>query len=153
MPAMTMNEYLAFYDFDLPLKDAFLDPEEPVVRRMLAAAAMGVGLDTAHYDASELFEAIQQVGRDRRRRVVNGSGEERVREILAAEGGDYQRRIYYMISEIDVYEAAAHLTWLVAITKARAKMFGLIQRKRAMMPRLPGEGSYGPSVGVSSLYP
>lgn len=130
--------FLQSYDFNLPLHDAIADPALSVARRMLAGAAIPQGLNDAHYSTVELFEAFELLVADRRQRISNGRGAERVQEILAADGDDFQRRIYYVVSELDVFEAMTDLAWLAELTRARAEMYRVLRAAGVPMPLIPG---------------
>lgn len=63
-----IRDYLATYDFNLPLDDAAVDPDLPLVRRRLASLATAEGLNAGYYEAQELAEAflVPRVRRMRR---------------------------------------------------------------------------------------
>lgn len=131
------KELLRSYDFNLPLEDAVRDPAASRSRKMLALAAMGQGLDDAYYSTMQVFEAVERVAADRRGGIEDGEGKAMLAEILAGEGDDYQRRLFYIVSELDLYEAMADLAWLVQLARARARMFPAIQEAGASMPLIP----------------
>ena len=133
-----IKQFLDNYDFNLPLRDAFEDGELSMARRMLAGAAMPEGLDSAYYLTMELFEAFELLCADRRNGVNEGMGAAKVHEIISSDSADYQRRIYYIVSELVVYEALGELAWLVRLTRSRAQMFRVIREAGAMMPLIPG---------------
>lgn len=148
---MTIKDFLQGYDFNLSLKDVINDPEVSITRRMLAGAVVPQGLDSAYYMTMELYEAFNELAKDRNNKVINGRGHELISDILGADGEDYQRRIYYIVSDIDVYEALGDLAWLVRLTRERARMFPVIRESGAVMPLIPGSGGVGPVGGGSSL--
>ena len=139
-----IKQLLDNYDFNLPLLDAFEDrarsegDELSMTRRMLAGAAMPEGLDSAYYLTMELFQAFEMLCEDRRQGVNDGLGAAKIREIIDADSTDYQRRIYYIVSDLAVYEALGDLAWLVRLTGERARMFPVIREAGAMMPLIPG---------------
>src|SRR3546814_14342030 len=58
-----IRDYLASYDYNLPLDDAALDPDLPLVSRRLASLAAREGLDGGYYEAQELAEAFLDAAR------------------------------------------------------------------------------------------
>ena len=57
-------DYLAKFDFNLPLIDAVNDPNLAGVRSEIAALALGEGLDSGYYEAQELAEAFLEAARE-----------------------------------------------------------------------------------------
>lgn len=135
-----MKDYLATYDFNLPLKDAFGNGALSMSRRMLAGAAMGQGLDDAYYSAHELLEALRTRAADHDAGVEADAslGQDMIDHILAGEGDDYQRRLYYVVSELDLGEAIGDLAWLVAELKGRGLMAKVFRQAGVPLPPLPG---------------
>lgn len=136
------GNYLAGYDFELPLRDALGDPELAPERRALAALALGTGLDDGHLSALELAEAAARLAADRAGGVPDrsGQGAARLRTILDAPCDDYQRALWYAASRCAPEAAAGHLGWLAEIMRARAGMVWAIRDSGAMMPLLPQGG-------------
>ena len=135
--------YLAWYDFELPLRDALNDPELDLVRRALAPIAVGTSLDDGHLAAAELAGAARQLATDRAAGVPDQAGEgvRRLRSILVAECDDYQRALWCTVSRCRPDLAADHLAWLAELMRARASMFLAIRGSGACMPLLPQRGS------------
>jgi hypothetical protein len=141
MTDMSMKAFLEPYDFNLPLRDALNDPTLSADRRVMAAAAMRQHLDDAYYAAMELLEAFRALRKDIDAGLApeaNSEGEERVRHILAGDGDDYQRRLYYLLSERPVTEAIDDLEWLTRLTWERARMVRTLRDAGARMPFAPG---------------
>lgn len=141
--SVSVGEFLARYDFELPLRDALADPEFDLVRRALASIAIGTGLDDGHLAAAELAGAARQFAADRAAGVSDeaGEGARHLRGILAADCDDYQRGLWYAVSRCPPDIAAEHLAWLVGIMRARASMFPAIRSSGALLPMLP-QGAY-----------
>ncbi len=118
-----IRDYLASYDFNLPLDDATADPALPLVRRRLASLAACEGLDGGYYEAQEMAEAFLDAARE-----ANGEMEDedspariRLRDILDR-GLAYQRELFDELSALPLADAAAHLCWLTDLMKKRADM-------------------------------
>jgi hypothetical protein len=118
-----IREYLASYDFNLPLDDAAVDPELPLVRRRLASLASSEGLDGGYYEAQELAEAFLDAAREANEEIQSDDSpaRRRLRGILARDL-DYQREIFEEVCELPLADAAAHLCWLTDLMKRRVDM-------------------------------
>lgn len=118
-----IRDYLASYDFNLPLADAAVDPDLPLVRRRLASLAMSEGLDGGYYEAQEFAEAFLDAAREAIAEIENDDSPARLRlrDILARDL-DYQQELFEEICELPLADAAAHLAWLTALMKQRADM-------------------------------
>lgn len=118
-----IRAYLASYDFNLPLNDATVDPDLPLVRRRLASLASSEGLDGGFYEAQELAEAFLDAAREANAEVMNDDSPARnkLRDILERDL-DYQRELLEEVCELPLADAAAHLCWLAALMKQRADM-------------------------------
>ena len=57
-------DYLATFDFNMPIIDAVNDPDLAGARSELAALALGEGLDSGYYEAQELAEAFLEAARE-----------------------------------------------------------------------------------------
>ena len=149
-----MKDYLESYDFNLPLWDAFKDPAMSMTRRLIAAVAMKQSLDDAYFGIGEIVEAFEHLVADAEANVAaaQSEGADRIAHMLRADGDDFQRRVYYLLSETPVEEALGDLRWLMAILEGRAKMYRVIEASGAPMPVLPGDT--GPIEGFGCLpYP
>jgi hypothetical protein len=74
-------------------------------------------------------------------------GEARVKHLLAGDGDDYQRRLYYILSERPVAEAIGDLEWLTRLTWERARMVRTLEEAGARIDLVPGadpEEGYDP---------
>ena len=131
---------LAGYDFNLPLNDALDDPALSADRRALAAVSMRQGLDDALFSAHELLEAFCTLETDVRLKVVPGksAGSAAIDQILQGEGDDYQRRLYWILSEVGVAEAVLDLVWLTELLRGRARMYRALAEAGARLPPVPG---------------
>ncbi len=124
-----IQDYLATYDFNLPLNDAAVDPELPLVRRRLASLAASEGLNGGYYEAQELAEAFLDAAREANAGVEedDSPARERLRDILARDL-DYQRELFEEVCELPLAEAAAHLVWLTDLMRQRVDMAPVISK-------------------------
>ena len=146
MTDLSIKALLEPYDWNLPLLDALNDQSLSADRRALAVAAMRQGLDDGYYAAAELLEAFRALEDDIDTGVrpdTYSEGEDRLKHILEADGDDYQRRLYYLLAERPVADAARDLEWLVALMKARAGMYRALGRVGARIAPLPGADRAG----------
>lgn len=118
-----IRDYLASYDYNLPLDDAAADPNLPLVRRRLASLAASEGLDGGYYEAQELAEAFLDAAREVNAGIEEGDSPARVRlrDILDRELA-YQRELFDEVCELALADAAAHLVWLTDLMKTRVDM-------------------------------
>lgn len=115
-----IRDFVATYDFNLPLNDAAVDPELPLVRRRLASLAASEGLDGGYYEAQELAEAFLDAAREANEEIEddNSPARRRLRDILKRDL-DYQREMFGEVCELPLADAAAHLCWLTDLMKRR----------------------------------
>ena len=108
-----IRDYLATYDYNLPLDDAAVDPDLPLVRRRLASLAMSEGLNGGYYEARELAEAFLDAAREANAEVEADDSPARIRlrDVLGREL-DYQRELFDEVCELPLADAASHLVWL-----------------------------------------
>lgn len=140
MKKLTMKAVLAAYDFNLPLKDALNDPGLSPDRRAMAAAAMRQDLDDAYYSAMELLEAFRAMAREADAKLAPDApseGEARIDHILTGDGDDYQRRLYYILSERPITGAIEDLEWLTALAWNRGRMGRVLNEAGARTPPVP----------------
>ncbi|MFX4087694.1 MULTISPECIES: hypothetical protein [Sphingobium] len=118
-----IRDYLATYDFNLPLDDAAVDPELALVRRRLASLAASEGLNGGYYEAQELAEAFLDAAREANAGIEEDDSAARIRlrDILARDL-DYQRELFEEVCALPLAEAAAHLVWLTDLMKRRVDM-------------------------------
>ena len=118
-----IRDYHAGYDFNLPLNDAAVDPELPLVRRRLASLAASEGLDGGYYEAQELAEAVLDAAREANEEIEDDDSpaRRRLRDILERDL-DYQREMFEEVCELPLADAAAHLCWLTDLMKRRVDM-------------------------------
>jgi len=135
-----ISEMLAGYDFNLPLRDALDDRTLSPDRRALAAVSVRQGLDDALFSAHELLEAFRLLETDDRLGVApaDSAGAAAIEAILVADGDDYQRRIYWILSERPVSEAVCDLVWLAEILHGRASMYRAVTETGARRGPVPG---------------
>ena len=141
MTDMSMKALLEPYDINLPLRDALEDPTLAPDRRALAAVAFRQEPNDAVYSAMEVLEAFQALEADMEAQLPTDApreGEARIRHILDGEGDDYQRRLYYILSERPVNQAIRDLEWLTDLLYGRARMVRTLREAGAKMPPLPG---------------
>jgi hypothetical protein len=112
-----------YFDTDIMLRDAALDPAVRPTRRMIANAAIGVEVDDAYYALRELREAVSWVheGDPRGKRKLVG--------MLANECDDYQRCLYYALAGRGVVQMLDDLEWLEEILEARVRARGAARRR------------------------
>ncbi len=120
---MMIRDFAATYDFNLPLNDAAVDPELPLVRRRLASLAASEGLDGGYYEAQELAEAFLDAAREANEEVEDDDSpaRRRLRDILERDL-DYQREMFEEVCALPLADAAAHLCWLADLMKRRVDM-------------------------------
>lgn len=118
-----IRDYLATYDYNLPLDDAAVDPDLPLVRRRLASLAMSEGLNGGYYEARELAEAFLDAAREANAEVEADDSPARIRlrDVLGREL-DYQRELFDEVCELPLADAASHLVWLAELMRKRVDM-------------------------------
>ena len=105
---MKMKDALQGYDYDLPLQDAWNDPELADTRRLLAQLTRGVGLDAAYYGTVEMLEAFEALEADHRAGVTFGEGHLSIEAILDARS-TFQMRLWYLSNSPTLARGSAHL--------------------------------------------
>ena len=132
--------FLHDYDYNMPLMDALGDPELPVMRRLLAGASMDVGLDNAYYSTGELVEVFQKLSADKAAKIdpKQSVGAAHLDHVLLGEGDDYQRRLFWLLSETDVDVALLDLNWLMQLLGQRASMSRVFREYGVSGPEHPG---------------
>jgi len=135
-----LPEMLTGYDFNLPLNDALGDCRLSADRRALAAVSLRQGLDDALFSAHELLEAFRTLETDGRLGVAaaDSEGTAAIDAILQADGDDYQRRLYWILSERPLADAVADLIWLSEKLHGRATMYRVVSDAGTRMPPVPG---------------
>jgi hypothetical protein len=126
-----IDDFLADFDFNLPLDDASVDPELVFVRRKLAHIARTEGLDGGYYEAQELADAFLAAAREANAGVEEPDSPARLQlgAILDREI-PYQRALFEEVSQLPLPDAAAHLSWLTDLMKNRADMFRPVEAAR-----------------------
>lgn len=126
-----INDFLAGYDFNLPLDDAATDPDLVYVRRKLAHVARTEGLDGGYYEVQELTDAFLAAAREANAGVTEPTSPAR-RQLEAILDRDisYQRRLFDEVCTLPLAEAAAHLGWLTDLMRNRADMFSPVEAAR-----------------------
>lgn len=123
--------YLASFDFDLPLVDAVNDPDLAEVRSELAARALGEGLDGGYYAAQELAEAFLEAAREANAEITdpNSPARNRLVEILDR-NSPYQHALFDVVATLPLADAASHLVWLTGVMRDRADMYRPVAQAR-----------------------
>lgn len=124
-------DYLATFDFNIPLIDAVNDPDLPGVRSELAALALGEGLDSGYYESQELAEAFLDAAREDNAEITDpdSPARKRLAEILDR-GSPYQRRLFDKVAALPLADAASDLVWLAALMRGRADMYRPVEAAR-----------------------
>jgi hypothetical protein len=124
MEVPMIDDYLAGYDFNLPLDDAAADPEIPPVRRVLAFTARSEGLDGGYYEAAELADAFRAAAREADAANTDPDSPARlVLEDILGRGVSYQRALFDTVAALPLADAASHLGWLAELMGHRADMY------------------------------
>ncbi|CAM4194880.1 Permease [Novosphingobium lubricantis] len=123
--------YLAGFDFNLPLVDAVNDLDIADVRSEIAALALGEGLDGGYYEAQELAEAFLEAAREANAEITDPAspGRERLADILER-NSPYQRRLFDAVATLPLADAASHLVWLTGVMRERADMYRPVAQAR-----------------------
>ncbi|SNS68412.1 hypothetical protein SAMN06295912_11268 [Sphingomonas laterariae] len=126
-----IDDFLADYDFNLPLDDAAVDPELVYVRRKLAHVARGQGLDGGYYEAQELADAFLAAAREANAGIEapDSPARRQLKDILDR-AIPYQRALFDEVAHLPLPDAAAHLSWLTGLMKNRADMFRPVEAAR-----------------------
>lgn len=113
-----------FFDTDIMLRDAALDPHNRPTRRMIANAAMGVEVDDAYYALRELREGISWIHEG------DARGKPKLVSMLANRCDDYQRCLYYALAGRGIVQMLDDLEWLEEILETRARIVGKVRRAK-----------------------
>ncbi len=124
---MNMKHCLDGYDYELPLMDALADPDLPVRRRLLAGATIGTGLDLAYFAVSEMAEGFWLLREATERGRNCGEGYRMVEAILE-EKNAFQMRLWHLLDETPLNDAACDLAWLKALALQRGRMACLVRK-------------------------
>ncbi|WP_336965912.1 hypothetical protein [Sphingobium aquiterrae] len=119
-----IDDFLAGFDFNLPLIDAVNDPDLPDMRSEIAALALGEGLDSGYYETQELAETFLEAAREANAGISdpNSPARERLAGVLDRDA-PYQRRLFDAVSLLPLADAASHLVWLAGVMQGRADMY------------------------------
>lgn len=118
---VTVAGAMRSYDYDLPLMDVLNDPNSSLDRRVLAGATVGVALDTAYLAITEMEEAFSALLKDQAISSRRGEGYLMLEDILAT-GNPFQMRLWYLLYDTPLAQAASDLGWLRSLTYRRAQM-------------------------------
>lgn len=126
-----IREFLSGFDFNLPLNDAAVDPDLPLVRRRLASLAAGEALDHGYYEAQELAEAFLGAAGEANAEITDPDSPARTRlhDILDRDLA-YQHELFDAVCELPLADAAAHLVWLAGLMRDRADMAPVVDAAR-----------------------
>ena len=137
-----IGQFLTKTVFNLALEDAFNDPETTITRRLLAGASLDTQLTDGYFSVVQLYEAFRILAADLAAGLDGDDddslGGAMVEHLLAGEGDDYQRRLYYIVSERPSSEALADLHWLAKLMKSREAMYKVFVDAGVRLPTLPG---------------
>lgn len=137
-----LNKFLTGIPYNLLLEDAFNDPETTISRRLLAGVALDTQITDGYYSTFQLYEAFKLLAADIAAGVSaeddDSIGAAMIEHLLAGEGDDYQRRLYYLVSEKPAAEAVGDLHWLTTLLGPRAAMFKILRETGVRMSPLPG---------------
>ena len=128
---MKIESFRDWFDLEIALRDASVDPQVRPTRRAIANLSLGVGIEDAYYAVRELREAIMLINDGDR------AGRKKLASIVANACDDFQRAIYYALAGRGVVLVIEDLLWLEDLLKARGEAY-VIERKRGgrMMPLL-----------------
>src|SRR3546814_19950620 len=111
-----IRDYLASYDYNLPLDDAAVDPDLPLVRRRLASLAASEGLDGGYYEAQEMAEAFLDAAREANAGIEEEDSPARVRlRGMLDRDLAYHHELFAEVVELPLGEAAGHLAWAAVL--------------------------------------
>ena len=117
------------FDLDLTLKDASLDPNVRVSRRIVAGICIGMPFEDAYYSVRELREAIEWI------HAGEPAGKRRLTTILGNRCDDFQRCIFYALAGKGIVLILDDLLWLEGVLEARGRFAGQLMRmKRPVAP-------------------
>ena len=128
---MRIDGFRDWFDVEIALRDASIDPHVRPSRRAIANLCLGVGFEDAYYSVRELREAIG---------LIHGGervGRSKLADILANGCDDFQRAIYYALAGRGVVLVIDDLLWLEAVLKQRGEAAAaLLARGCRTMPLL-----------------
>jgi len=133
---MKMKDVLEGYNYDLPLMDAVNDVELRHIRRLLAGALMGEGLDVAYFATRELEEAYVDLRNDVRKGVRYGEGYLAFEEILK-DKNPLQMKLWYLTCERDLSETVKDMHWLVGLAHQRGLMARAVREAGVPVVHVP----------------
>jgi len=124
-------DYLASFDFNLPLIDAVNDPDLPGVRSEIAAVALGEDLDAGYYEVQELADAFLEAAREANAEITDprSPAREHLAEILDR-ASSYQRGLFNAVAKLPLIDAASDLVWLTGLMRDRADMYRPVEAAR-----------------------
>ena len=124
-------DYLAGFDFNLPLIDAVNDPDLPGVRSQIAAIALGEGLDSGYYEVQELAETFLEAAREDNADITDPDSPARERlAVILDRASPYQRGLFHAVAELPLADAASDLVWLTGLMRNRADMYRPVEAAR-----------------------
>lgn len=118
---MKLADAMRNCDYDLPLLDELNDHELSPDRRALAAALIGEALDKAYLSVGEMEEAFSTLANELVRNVHDGEGRAMIEAILA-DRVPLQMRLWYVLYETELTQAAQDLGWLKALAYRRGRL-------------------------------
>ena len=119
-----------WFDLDITLRDAALDPQNRATRRMIANACIGMDVNDAYYSVRELRCALAWLHEG------DEDGRAKLLTILPNAGcDDFQRCIYFCLAGRGIVEMLDDLEWLEDILEARGRVSGELRRMKT--PAMP----------------
>src|SRR3546814_17178663 len=105
-------DYLATFDFNMPLIDAVNDPDLAGMRSAIAALALGEGLDSGYYEARELAEVFLDAAREATAEIAapNSPASARLADLLDR-GSSYMRCMFATVQTLTLATAPSDTFW------------------------------------------
>ncbi|QOT74550.1 hypothetical protein H5V43_22035 (plasmid) [Sphingobium fuliginis] len=129
------KEIRRFFDLDILLRDAAVDPDNRPTRRMIANACIGMPADDAYYSVRELREAAHFVHEG------EPAGKTKLMSVLSNETcDDFQRCIYFCLAGRGIVEMLDDLEWLEHLLEHRGRIAG--EQLRMKIPTMPMVHAY-----------
>ncbi len=129
------KEIRRFFDLDIMLRDAALDPENHPTRRMIANACIGMPANDAYYSVRELREAAHWVHEG------EAAGKTKLISVLSNDNcDDFQRCIYFCLAGRGIVEMLDDLEWLEELLEHRGRIAG--EQLRMKIPTMPVKHPY-----------
>jgi hypothetical protein len=126
---MRIDGFRNWFDVEIALRDAAVEPHVRPTRRAIANLCLGAGLEDAYYSVRELREAIALIHGGERR------GRRKLADILSNRCDDFQRALYYALAGRGVVLVIDDLLWLEELLRQRSEAAAaLLAKGGRMMP-------------------